>query len=130
MGCVVRGAASCAKLWVSSSVAGGGNNPRMGDGLRVPSFTVAGPGNMSEWGDQHEEEFHDAEKVGSKRPRGSRGPEGKLAQKARTLRRRAERAQGHLNAEQPRYRLGAITEQSFELVLCRPVPERDLRNAW
>ena len=51
----------------------------MGDGLRVPSFAVAGPGNMSEWGDQHEEEFHDAEKVGSKRPRGSRGPEGKLA---------------------------------------------------
>ena len=78
----------------------------MGDGLRVPSFCVAGPGNMSEWGDQHEEEFHDAEKVGLKRPRGSRGPEGKLAQKARTLRRRAERAEGHLNAEQPRYRLG------------------------
>ena len=101
----------------------------MGDGLRVPSFAVAGPGNMSEWGDQHEEEFHDAEKVGSKRPRGSRGPEGKLAQKARTLRRRAERAEGHLNAEQPRYRRGAMTEQSFEIVLCRPVPERDLHNA-
>ena len=81
---------------------------------------------MSEWGDQHEEEFHDAEKVGSKRPRESRGPEGKMAQKARTLRRRAERAEGHLNAEQPRYRLGAMTE----LVLCRPVPERDLHNAW
>ena len=101
----------------------------MGDGLCVPSFTVAGPDNMSEWGDQHEEEFHDAGKVGSKRPRGSRGPEGKLAQKARTLRRRAERAEGHLNAEQPRYRLGAMTEQSFELVLCRPVPQRDLHNA-
>ena len=26
--------------------------------------------------------------------------------------------------------LGAMTEQSFELVLCRPVPERDLHNAW
>ena len=37
---------------------------------------------------------------------------------------------GHLNAEQPRYRPGAMTEQSFELVLCRPVPERDLHNAW
>ena len=102
----------------------------MGNGLRVPSFFIAGPGNMSEWGDQHEEEFHDPEKVGSKRPQGSRGPEGKLAQKARTLRRRAERAEGHLNAEQPRYRLGAMTEQSFELVLCRPVPGRDLHNAW
>ena len=66
MGCVVREAAPCAELWVSSSVAGG-NNPRMGDGLRVPSSAVAGPGNMSEWGDQHAEEFHDAEKVGSKR---------------------------------------------------------------
>ena len=44
---------------------------------------------MSEWGDRHEEESHDEGKVGSKRPRGSRGPEGKLAQKARTLRRRA-----------------------------------------
>ena len=85
---------------------------------------------MSEWGGHHEEEFHDEGKVGSKRPRGSRGPEGKLAQKARTLRRRAERAEGHLNAEQPRYRLGAMTEQSFELVLCRLVPERDLHNAW
>ena len=84
---------------------------------------------MSEWGDRHEEESHDAEKVGSKRPRGSRGPEGKLPQKARTLRRRAERAEGHLNAEQPRYRLGAMTEQPFELVLCRPVPQRDLHNA-
>ena len=102
----------------------------MGDGLRVPSFTVAGPGNMSAWGDQYEKDFHDAEKVGSKRPPGSRGPEGKLAQKARTLRRRAERAEGHLNAEQPRYRLGAMTDQSFELVLCRPMPERDLHNAW
>ena len=108
----------------------GGNNPRMGDGSRVPSFAVAGPDNKSEWGDQHEEEFHDVGKVGSKRPGGSRGPEGKLAQKARTLRRRAERAEGHLNAEQPRYRLGAMTEQSFELVLCRPVPQRDLHNAW
>ena len=48
----------------------------MGDGLRVPSFIAAGPGNMSEWGDQHEEGFRDAEKVGSKRPRGSRCPEG------------------------------------------------------
>ena len=85
---------------------------------------------MSEWGDRHEEESHDEGKVGSKRPRGSRGPEGKLAQKARTLRRRAERAEGHLHAEQPRYSLGAMTEQSFELVLCRPVPERDLHNAW
>ena len=85
---------------------------------------------MSEWGDRHEEESHDKGTVGSKRPRGSRGPEGKLAQKARTLRRRAERAYGHLNAEQPRYRLGAMTEQSFELVLCQPVPERDLHNAW
>ena len=56
-------------------------------------------------------------------------PEGKLAKKARMLRRRAERAEGHLNAEQPRYRLGAMTEQSFELVLCRPVPEPDLHNA-
>ena len=102
----------------------------MGDGLRVPSFTVAGPDNMSEWDDQHEEDFHDAGKVGSKRPQGSRGPEGKLAQKARTLRRRAERADGHLNAEQLSYRLGAMTEQSFELVLCRLVPERDLHNAW
>ena len=92
----------------------GGNNPCMGDGLRAPSFAVASPGNMSQWGDQHEEEFHDAEKVGSKRPRGSRGPEGKLAQKAHTLRRRAERAEGDLNAEQPRYRLGAMTEQSFD----------------
>ena len=54
---------------------------------------------MSEWGDRHEEESHDEGKVGSKRPRGSRGPEGKLAQKARTLRRRAERAEGHLHAE-------------------------------
>ena len=26
--------------------------------------------------------------------------------------------------------LGAMTEQSFELVLSRPVPERDLHNAW
>ena len=51
-------------------------------------------------------------------------------QKARTLRRRAERAEGHLHAEQPRYRLGAMTEQSFELVLCRSLPERDLHNAW
>ena len=102
----------------------------MSDGLRVLSFAVAGPGNMSEWGDRHEEEFHDAEKLGSKRPRGSRGPEGKLAQKACTLRRRAERAEGHLNAEQPKYRLGAMTGQSFEIVLCRPVPERDLHNAW
>ena len=68
---------------------------------------------MSEWGDRHEEESHDEGKVGSKRPRGSRGPEGKLAQKARTLRRRAERAEGHLHAEQPRYRLGGMTEQSF-----------------
>ena len=40
----------------------------MGDGLRVPSFTIAGPDNMSEWGDQHEEEFPDAGKVGSKCP--------------------------------------------------------------
>ena len=85
---------------------------------------------MSDWSDPHEEEFHDEGRVGSKRPRGSRGPEGKLAQKARTLRRRAEGAEGHLNAEQPRYRLGAMTEQSFELVLCRPVPEQDLHNAW
>ena len=45
-------------------------------------------------------------------------------------RRRAERAEGHLNAEQRKYRLGAMTEQSFELVLCRPVPEQDLHNAW
>ena len=36
----------------------------MGDGLRVPSFAIAGPGNMSEWEDQNEEEFHDEEKVG------------------------------------------------------------------
>ena len=101
----------------------------MGDGLRVPPSSVAGPRNTSEWGDQRQEEFHDAEQVGSKRPRGSRGPEGKLAQTARTLRRRAEEAEGHLNAEQPRYRLGARTEQSFELVLWRPMPERDLHNA-
>ena len=52
-----------------------------------------------------------------------------VAQKARTLRRRAERAEAHLHAEQPRYRLGAMTDQSFELVLCRPVPKRDLHNA-
>ena len=109
---------------------GGGNTPRMSDGLRAPSFAVAGPDNMFEWSDPHGEESHDEERVGSKRPRGSRGPEGKLAQKARTLRRRAERAEGHLNAEQPRYCLGAMTEQSFELVLCRPVPERDLHNTW
>ena len=116
-------------FWVCPTVAGGGGgNPRMSDGFSAPSFTVAGPNTMSEWGDQHEEEFHDGGKVGSKRLRGSRGPEGKLAHQARTLRRRAERAEGHLNAEQPRYRLGAMTEQSFELVLCRPVPERDLRT--
>ena len=125
----MRGAAPCAELWVSSYVEGE-NNPRMGDGLRVPSFAVAGPGNMSEWEDQNEGEFRDEEKVGSKRPRGSRGPEGKLAQKARTLRRRAERAEGHLNATTPRYRLGTMTKQSFEIVLCHPVPERDLHNAW
>ena len=65
----------------------------MGDGLRVPSFTIVVPGNMSEWEDPNEEEFHDEEKVGSRRPRGSRGPEGKLAQKARTVRRRTERAE-------------------------------------
>ena len=69
MECVVRGAAPCAELWVSSSVEGG-DNPRMGDGLRSPSFTIAVPGNMSEWEDPNEEEFHDEEKVGSKRPRG------------------------------------------------------------
>ena len=85
----------------------------MGDGLRVPSFAIAGPGNMSEWEDQNEEEFHD-----------------ELAQKARTLRPRAERAEGHLNAAKPRYRLGTMTEQSFEIVQCHPVPERDLHNAW
>ena len=131
MGCVVRGTAPCAELWVSSTVAGGGGTIlAWAIGLRVPSFTVAGPDNMSEWGDQHEAEFHDAGKVGSKRPRGSRGAEGKVAQKARTLRRRAERAEGHLNAEQPRYRLRAMTEQSFELVMCRQVPERDLHNTW
>ena len=63
---------------------------------------------MSEWGDQNVEEFYDEEKVGSKRPRGSRGLEAKLAQQARTLRRRAERAEGHLNATKPRYRLGTM----------------------
>ena len=73
----------------------------MRDGLRLPSSTVAGPCNMSEWPDQHEEEFHEAEKVGSKGPQESRGPEGKLAQKTRTLCRRAERAERHLHAEQP-----------------------------
>ena len=131
MACIVRGAAPCTGFWVGPTVAGGGGGiPRMSDGWSASSFAVADPCNMSEWGDRHEEESHDEGKVGSKRPRGSRGPEGKLAQKARTLRRRAERAEGHLNAEQPRYRLGAMTEQSFELVLCRPVPERDLHNAW
>ena len=85
---------------------------------------------MSEWEDQNEEEFHDEEKVGLKRPRGPRGPEGKLAQKARTLRRTAERAEGHINAAEPRYRLGTMTQQSFEIVLCHPVPERNLHNAW
>ena len=120
--CRVLGRSDCSK--------GGGGNPRMSDGLRAPSFTKACPDNMFEWGDQHEEEFHDERKVGSKPPQGSRGLEGKLAQKARTLQRRAERAEGHFNAEQLRYRLGAMTEQSFELVLCRPVPERDLHNAW
>ena len=129
MECVVRGAAPCAELWVSLSVEGG-NNPRMGDGLRVPSVAIAVPGNMSQWEDQNEEEFHDEEKVGSKRPRGSRGPEGKLAQKARTLRQRTERAEGHLNAAKPRYWLGTMTEQSFEQVVCHPVAERDLHNAW
>ena len=94
------------------------------------SFTTANPGNMSEWQDQDEDEPHDEEKVGSKRPRGTRGPEGKLAQKARTLRRRAERAEGHLNAAKAKYRLGTMTEQSFELVLCHPTPKRDLYNAW
>ena len=69
----MRGAAPYAELWVSSYVEGG-YNPRMGDGLCVPSFPLAGPGNMSEWEDQNEQEFHDEEKVGSKRPRGSRGP--------------------------------------------------------
>ena len=128
MECVVRGAAPCVELWVGSSIEGE-NNPRMADGLRVPSFTIAVPGNMSEWEDPNEEEFHDEEKVGSKRPRGSRGPEGKLAQKARTLRRRTKRAEGHLNAAKPRYRLGTMTEQSFKLVLCHPVPERDLHTA-
>ena len=97
----------------------------MSDGWSAPSFAVADPCNMSEWGNRHEGESHEEGKVGSKRPRGSRGPEGKLA-----LRRRAESAEGHLNAEQPRYRLGAMTEQSFDLVLCRPVPEGDLHNAW
>ena len=67
MECIVRGAAPCAEVWVSSSVEGG-NNPRMGDGLRVPSFTIAVPGNMSEWEDPNEEDFHDEGKVGSKRP--------------------------------------------------------------
>ena len=129
MGCVVWGAALCAELWVSSSVAEGETILAWAMAYVSPPF-CSKPGNMSEWGDQHEEEFHDAEKVGSKRPRGSRGPEGKPAQKARTLRRRAERAEGHLNAEQPRYCLGAMTEHSFKLVLCRLVPERDLHNAW
>ena len=116
MGYIVRGAAPCAEFWIGPTVAGGGvsSHERW---LECPLFfAVAGPCNMSEWGDRHEEESHDEGKVGSKRPRGSRGPEGKLAQKARTLRRRAERAEGHLHAEQPRYRLGEMTEQSFELV--------------
>ena len=131
MGCIVRGAAPCAEFWVGPTVVGGGGGtPRMSDGWSAPSFAVADPCNMSEWGDRHEEESHDEGKVGWKRPRGSRGPEGKQAQKARALRRRAERAEGHLNAQQPRYRLGAMTEQSFELVLCRPVSDRDLHNAW
>ena len=131
MGYIVRRAAPCAEFWIGPTVAGGGGVSSHERWLECPLFfAVAGPCNMSEWGDRHEEESHDEGKVGSKRPRGSRGPEGKLAQKAHTLRRRAERAEGHLHAEQPRYRLGGMTEQSFELVLCRPVPERDLHNAW
>ena len=102
----------------------------MGDGLRVPSFTIAVPGNMSEWEDPNEQEFPDEEKVGWKRPRGSRGSEGKLAQKARTLRRRTETTDRHLNAAKSKYRLGTMTEQCFELMLCHPVPERDVHNAW
>ena len=66
MGCLVRGAAPCAEFWVGPTVAGGGGYiPRMSDGWSAPSFAVADPCIMSEWGDRHEEESHDEGKVGS-----------------------------------------------------------------
>ena len=93
----------CRVLDRSDCSGGGGGHSSHERWLECPLFfAVAGPCNMSELGDRHEEESHDEGTAGSKRPQGSRGPEGKLAQKARTLRRRAERAEGHLHAEQPR----------------------------
>ena len=62
MGYVVRRAAPCAEFWIGPTVAGGGGVSSHERWLECPLFfAVAGPCNMSEWGDRHEEESHDKE---------------------------------------------------------------------